>query len=247
MEARKEKNKKKCSMENYEGKQFFEGYIPNRKGNKRSIINNMEKNIVKLDYNSIQNMYNKSFLSDFDEFLDFEEKKDDESHDFQNCIEHLDFSDDENCQENSPRIFSSPYFKRNSGDEKKSDTTSSYWSYDSSKTFKESSSTGTIENSEYFDDDNFFEEIFCFDDSSDQEELITDKDFRLERLSNHFETIGIKPTDDIQKIKKEFKKKAKILHPDKNFGSEESKIKFQNLSFAYYEIMGVLDKDQFRE
>lgn len=51
-------------------------------------------------------------------------------------------------------------------------------------------------------------------------------------LKFHFDVLGIAPTEDIEQIKKAYKKKALQLHPDKN-KSPEAKAEFQALLHSY--------------
>jgi len=56
-----------------------------------------------------------------------------------------------------------------------------------------------------------------------------------------FRSLEIKPTRDLNKVKKSYKKLAVKLHPDKNPG-EDTTLKFQELSKAYGEILKYLER-----
>ncbi len=52
-----------------------------------------------------------------------------------------------------------------------------------------------------------------------------------------YEVLGVNRTADPKTIKKAYLEKAKIVHPDRNQGSEESTRKFQELTSAYHEVI----------
>ncbi|XP_073120219.1 uncharacterized protein [Henckelia pumila] len=84
---------------------------------------------------------------------------------------------------------------------------------------------------------------------SDSELTSEDEVVRLLRCTDHYSALGLSRFEniDVSAIKREYRKKAMLVHPDKNMGNEKSAEAFKKLQNAYEVLLDSFKRKEYDE